>query len=241
MSGPCSVTSARTAVGGSGRLSTLRDDQGRPLAIPGNGGAACSVIVQWEDATGISTGAVVLFGCVGSIRVPLCVGYLARLDAGGPSLHAIFNVAGLAFDHFEVDAAGWWNTGEGTGTPFITAIAIVGGAPASSPLVHVLERCARTNVGTFTLPALLTSQLWGDLVRPVLEPRDHAAVTPADATVVDFPNGLYVGLGGTVIGRLKGSTASVTYSNVPSGSYLRGHWVRVDTATTATGIVGLKD
>lgn len=73
------------------------------------------------------------------------------------------------------------------------------------------------------------------------EPCDFAAVTPNDATAVDFPHGLWVGTGGTVVGRLRDSAASVSLANVPSGTWLPGWWVRVDTATTATGIVGFKE
>lgn len=157
------------------------------MRIPGNGGASVSVIAQFEDDTGISTGCLVLYGVTGALRVPLAVGYLARLDAGGPSLHAIFRVAGLAFDHFEIDAGGWYNTGEGTGDPYLTVTALVGGLPAPAPVVHVLERCIAVQAGTWVLPALLDEQLWQDrtIVRST-SARRILAVTPSDANNLTY-------------------------------------------------------
>lgn len=85
------------------------------------------------------------------------------------------------------------------------------------------------------------STKYGDVGVCASEPKDHSVIVPSDVTALDYPAGLYVGTGGNVTGRLKDSVGSVTYANVPSGAYLRGHWVRVDAATTATNIVGLKE
>lgn len=63
------------------------------------------------------------------------------------------------------------------------------------------------------------------------------------ATDVVFPawcRGIYVGVGGTVIARAPGSTAFVTYQNVPNGGYLDGYFAEVKSTangTTASGLI----
>jgi hypothetical protein len=66
------------------------------------------------------------------------------------------------------------------------------------------------------------------------------AVTPSDATVLDF-NALYVGGTGNIrIDHTEGGTA-VIYTSIPAGTVLPVTGVRVNsTSTTATGIVWMK-
>lgn len=73
-------------------------------------------------------------------------------------------------------------------------------------------------------------------------PVRHVAV--AAATTVDltasfspYARRLYVGTGGTVVGKWLGDGANVTYKNVPSGAYLDGAWLSIDATSTATDIV----
>ncbi len=49
---------------------------------------------------------------------------------------------------------------------------------------------------------------------------------------------LYIGTGGTFIGRMAGCQADVTYVNVPNGSYLDGNWTSITgTGNSCAGIV----
>lgn len=69
------------------------------------------------------------------------------------------------------------------------------------------------------------------------------AITTSDSTP-QFTDkqirGLYTGSGGTIVMRLIGDTADVTYTNVPAGAILplAVSWVK-QTNTTATGLVAL--
>lgn len=64
-------------------------------------------------------------------------------------------------------------------------------------------------------------------------------ITPHDSNALSpVPDALYVGTGGTIVYRAKGSSADVTTS-APDGGHIlcRVQYVRA-TGTTATGIVG---
>ena len=66
---------------------------------------------------------------------------------------------------------------------------------------------------------------------------NHAAVTKSDATVFE-ESSIYVGTGGDIALVLVGSSTSVTYSNVPSGTWMPCNVVQVlSTGTTASDIV----
>lgn len=75
----------------------------------------------------------------------------------------------------------------------------------------------------------------------LITPSEHAfAVTPHDAEpLATIPKYIYVGMGGRVTLRTKGSDADVVFENVPAGGYLyvRASHVRA-TGTTASAIVG---
>jgi hypothetical protein len=68
------------------------------------------------------------------------------------------------------------------------------------------------------------------------------AVTPGDATVVDFAS-LYVGGAGNIVvetRNMAGTAADVTFTGVPAGTILPIACTKVKaTGTTATSIVGL--
>ena len=69
--------------------------------------------------------------------------------------------------------------------------------------------------------------------------KSSGAVTPSDATVLDF-HALYVGGTGTVsIDHTEGGTA-VAYTLVPAGTILPISGVRVNAATTASAIVWMR-
>lgn len=65
------------------------------------------------------------------------------------------------------------------------------------------------------------------------------SVTKGDATdITNVANkGLYVGTGGDLVVRAAGDTVAVTLRNVQDGSYIKGSFARVMTATTASDIV----
>jgi hypothetical protein len=69
--------------------------------------------------------------------------------------------------------------------------------------------------------------------------RDAAAVTTSDSATIPVTRSLYIGTGGTVVVRMAGSGAQVTFSNVAVGVFP----VQVDmvyaTNTTASNIVAL--
>lgn len=64
-------------------------------------------------------------------------------------------------------------------------------------------------------------------------------ITPSDVTVFSNPVKLYVGVGGNVKVQMLGG-AEVTFTNVPSGTFLRIKVIKVFlTGTTATTMLGL--
>ena len=66
----------------------------------------------------------------------------------------------------------------------------------------------------------------------------HAAVTASDVTVFDEESSIYVGVTGDIALVLEGSSTSVTYVGVPSGTFLAVNAKQVlSTGTTATSIV----
>ena len=70
----------------------------------------------------------------------------------------------------------------------------------------------------------------------------HAAVTKSDVTVFDAPQAIYVGTGGDIALRLIGDSTVVTYTNVPSGSWLPVLCDKVmSTNTTASDIVRMEN
>jgi hypothetical protein len=70
-------------------------------------------------------------------------------------------------------------------------------------------------------------------------PGDAAAVTPSDATAVDF-YGLYIGGAGNLV-VTTGAGNDVTFSSVQAGAIFPLRVVKVkSTGTTATNIVGFK-
>ena len=70
--------------------------------------------------------------------------------------------------------------------------------------------------------------------------RQSYAVTPDDVTEIGELESrtLYVGVGGTIGGRLVGDTSDRTWSNVPNGYHLpvRFQYIRA-TGTTASGLI----
>lgn len=71
--------------------------------------------------------------------------------------------------------------------------------------------------------------------------RNAVAITAHDTNAISpIPDALYVGTGGTLILRARGSSADVTFANVPDGSWLlvQAQYVR-STGTTAADIVGV--
>lgn len=70
----------------------------------------------------------------------------------------------------------------------------------------------------------------------------HAEVTQSDVTVFDAPQAIYVGTGGDIALRLIGDSTVVTYTNVPSGSWLPVLADKVmSTNTTASDIVRMEN
>lgn len=66
----------------------------------------------------------------------------------------------------------------------------------------------------------------------------YAAVTPSDTTEVNC-RALYVGGAGNVVLQMPGRSETVTFSNVPAGTFMPVSARRVMAATTATSIVAL--
>ena len=65
-----------------------------------------------------------------------------------------------------------------------------------------------------------------------------AACTPSDSTVFTKQTALYVGVGGTVVVKGWGNTATTTFLNVPSGTFMPIQVRQVySTGTTATNIL----
>lgn len=76
---------------------------------------------------------------------------------------------------------------------------------------------------------------------PVAASRAPYAVTPHNTDALPrVPKALYIGTGGNVVVRGSEASADVTFTNVPSGSYLivQASHVRA-TGTTASGIVAM--
>ena len=70
---------------------------------------------------------------------------------------------------------------------------------------------------------------------------DASSVTPHDVNdLTSTARALFVGVGGDVVAILKGDAASVTFKNVPAGSFMPVAARRVlATGTTATNILAL--
>lgn len=65
-----------------------------------------------------------------------------------------------------------------------------------------------------------------------------AACTPSDSTVFTQQTALFIGAGGTVVVKGWGDTASTTFLNVPSGTFMPIQVRQVlATGTTATNIL----
>ena len=68
----------------------------------------------------------------------------------------------------------------------------------------------------------------------------QAPVTPDDNADIDICRSFYVGLGGNVVFIAANDSASVTWSNVPSGSIVPMQTRRIlSTGTGASGIVAI--
>jgi hypothetical protein len=74
------------------------------------------------------------------------------------------------------------------------------------------------------------------------QPARHAfAITPHASNAIDpLPKAVFVGTGGTIVGRPVGSSADVTFKNLAGGQMLdvRLQYIRAS-GTTAADIVGL--
>ena len=66
----------------------------------------------------------------------------------------------------------------------------------------------------------------------------YAAVTPSDTTELNC-RALYVGTTGNVVLQMPGRSETVTFSNVPAGTFMPVSARRVMAATTATNLVAL--
>jgi len=67
---------------------------------------------------------------------------------------------------------------------------------------------------------------------------NHAAVTKSDSTNFSQESAIYVGTGGNIAIECWGSSTSVTYTNVPNGTWLPVSARKVlSTGTTASDIV----
>lgn len=66
-------------------------------------------------------------------------------------------------------------------------------------------------------------------------------ITTNDATPQTPGTAIYVGTGGTIVGRLLHDTADRTWKNVPSGSYVLGAFILVKSAgTTAADMLMMR-
>lgn len=72
-----------------------------------------------------------------------------------------------------------------------------------------------------------------------LVPRKFTAVVKSDTTDLSLVATKGLWIGGTGDATIKGAddTVAVTFTAVPAGTFLRGHFSRVMAATTATNIV----
>ncbi len=70
----------------------------------------------------------------------------------------------------------------------------------------------------------------------------HADVTKSDVTVFDAPQAIFVGTGGDIALRLIGNSTTVTYKNIPDGTFLPVLADQVlSTGTTASDIVMMEN
>jgi len=70
----------------------------------------------------------------------------------------------------------------------------------------------------------------------------HAEVTKSDSTVFDSPQAIFVGTGGDIALRLIGNSTTVTYKNIPDGTFLPVLADKVlSTGTTASDIVRMEN
>lgn len=70
----------------------------------------------------------------------------------------------------------------------------------------------------------------------------HADVTKSDVTVFDAPQAIFVGTGGDIALRLIGDSTTVTYKNIPDGTFLPVLADQVlSTGTTASDIVRMEN
>jgi hypothetical protein len=75
---------------------------------------------------------------------------------------------------------------------------------------------------------------------PVIQADRASAITPNDSTLFTQETALYIGTGGDVAVNMWGTNETVTFSNIPSGTFMP---ILVDkvlsTGTTASNIIGL--
>ncbi|GGB15062.1 hypothetical protein GCM10011380_00600 [Sphingomonas metalli] len=64
------------------------------------------------------------------------------------------------------------------------------------------------------------------------------ALTEADSDLSERPDALYIGTGGSLTVRF-GTTADITFANIPDGSFFNISPSWIGTASTVAGIVGL--
>jgi len=70
----------------------------------------------------------------------------------------------------------------------------------------------------------------------------HADVTASDVTIFDAPQAIFVGTGGDIALRLIGNSTTVTYKNIPDGTFLPVLADQVlSTGTTASDIVMMEN
>lgn len=70
-------------------------------------------------------------------------------------------------------------------------------------------------------------------------PENHAVITPADSDLPFVLRELYVGGGGNVVLRDKGTGTDCTYVGVLAGSFICGRFTQVrSTGNSATNLVG---
>lgn len=70
--------------------------------------------------------------------------------------------------------------------------------------------------------------------------QEKIAINLAADTTLNVPAKLlYVGTGGTVVGRAPGSLTDVTYVNVPNGSYLEGYFEVIKSTANGTTAANL--
>lgn len=198
---PLSVTSELAQVAPT--LRALRGQGGGPLKIPSNGGASVLVLLEWTYSVN-AVGCAVLYGVTDSMRVPLGVCYFKSAGAAGEvnfvQLPA-FSVAGMAFGHFEIDAAAY-DGGEGAAVPiYMRATGLVSGAPCAVPSLHVLESAGQQTFIPDNLPALALDRSWLDRFRTRGQSgRRLVVVTLSDSTDLDLTptDGIIIGAAGVL-------------------------------------------